>query len=288
MVNKNTPMNGNRIKEIRLSQHKTQKDLAKLLNVSEQAIAYYEKALREPPLKTWVKLAKYFGVSVSYLTGVSGEPTSNSNRLKAVRQDKGMSYQQVADAYNQEADRLSVFDHQEQHISAKTVQSIETGNYQPSQHEWQLLAWGLNVPQFYLAGQSNDKVGWQEWAKATGYSVEQLKSEVKRLVDTGRLDSNSDKQHQISYAVESLDGRVPTSTHGVINGVQDKLMDIKRYIGDAFIVSKYTPLSPGSEINYVKPGDSHIRSDMDEKAYNQLLNIIDNARYEIAKIRPNK
>ena len=47
--NKKEPMNHNRIKEVRLEKHKTQKDLAKLLNVSEQAISYYEKALREPP-----------------------------------------------------------------------------------------------------------------------------------------------------------------------------------------------------------------------------------------------
>lgn len=69
--NKKERMNNNRIKEIRLSQHKTQKDLAKLLGVSEQAIAYYEKALREPPLKTWIKLANFFHVSVSYLQGVT-------------------------------------------------------------------------------------------------------------------------------------------------------------------------------------------------------------------------
>lgn len=69
--NKKEPMNNNRIKEVRLAQHKTQRDLAQLLNVSEQAIAYYEKALREPPLRSWVKLANYLNVSVSYLQGIT-------------------------------------------------------------------------------------------------------------------------------------------------------------------------------------------------------------------------
>lgn len=64
-------MNNNRIKEVRLSQHKTQKDLANLLGVSEQAIAYYEKALREPPLASWVKMANYLDVSVPYLQGIN-------------------------------------------------------------------------------------------------------------------------------------------------------------------------------------------------------------------------
>lgn len=69
--NKKEPMNNNRIKEVRLAQHKTQKDLAKLLGVSEQAIAYYEKALREPPLASWIKMANYLNVSVPYLQGIN-------------------------------------------------------------------------------------------------------------------------------------------------------------------------------------------------------------------------
>lgn len=59
----------NRIKILRLVNNKTQKDLAKYLNVSEQAIAYYEQGKREPKLETWQALADYFNVSVPYLQG---------------------------------------------------------------------------------------------------------------------------------------------------------------------------------------------------------------------------
>lgn len=75
--NKKEPMNNNRIKEVRIAQHKTQKDLAKLLGVSEQAIAYYEKALREPPLSSWVKMANYLNVPTSYLQGISNVSDKN-------------------------------------------------------------------------------------------------------------------------------------------------------------------------------------------------------------------
>lgn len=64
-------VNNNRIKEVRLAKHKTQKDLANLLGVSEQTISYYEKALKEPSLVSWVKIAEYLGVPVSYLQGLS-------------------------------------------------------------------------------------------------------------------------------------------------------------------------------------------------------------------------
>lgn len=77
-------MNNNRIKKVRLAKHKTQKDLANLLGVSEQAIAYYEKALREPPLNSWVKLADYLEVPVSYLQGISN--INDKNAFKSYKQ----------------------------------------------------------------------------------------------------------------------------------------------------------------------------------------------------------
>lgn len=61
----------NRIKILRLVNNKTQKDLAKYLNVSEQAIAYYEQGKRNPKPENWQALADYFNVSVPYLRGAT-------------------------------------------------------------------------------------------------------------------------------------------------------------------------------------------------------------------------
>lgn len=279
----------NKIKECRKKKKLTLQQLSEELaknnfKISADALGKYEREEREPKLSTWEKLADYFNVSVSYITGVSDKTYKDTGRLQSIRKAKGLSYQQVADAYNKEADTFSVFDHVEKHITAQTIENIENGNYQPTKREWQLLSYALNVPQFYLAGHSNDKTGWQEWAEATGYSVEQLQNEVKRLIDTGRLESNSDKQHQIGYAVQSLDCQVPTTTSGVINGVQSQLNDALRYINDAFLVSKYTPVSPGSSMEVIKPGDTHIRKDMDRKAYEQMIDTINEARIKLSHI----
>lgn len=283
----------NRIRECRQNKKLTLKQLSEELakhdfNISADALGKYERGNREPKLETWMKLAEFFDVPISYITGASNEPNKDTGRLQNIREDKGMSYQQVADAYNQEADGFHAFDHKEKHISAETIQAIEAGKYQPSKHEWQLLAWGLNVPQFYLAGQSNDKVGWQEWAEATGHSVNQLQNEIKRLIDTGRLTSNSDIQHQISYAVASLEQDVPTSTSAVIKGVQSQLIEVRRYVNTAFLETKYTPLTPGSKLKVIKPGDIHVKKDMDEDVYNKLIDIINNARCEIANLHSKK
>jgi len=63
-------LNNNRIKELRIKQNKTQKDVADFLGITEQALSWYERAQREPKIKTWQKLADYFGVSIGYLQGV--------------------------------------------------------------------------------------------------------------------------------------------------------------------------------------------------------------------------
>ncbi|WP_461241116.1 helix-turn-helix transcriptional regulator [Paucilactobacillus sp. N302-9] len=59
----------NKIKELRKEQNKTQKDVALAIGMTEQAVANYETGKREPKLKTWRKLANFFGVQVGYLIG---------------------------------------------------------------------------------------------------------------------------------------------------------------------------------------------------------------------------
>lgn len=52
-------------KELRLSQT----EFGKLFNVATTTISQWEKGTREPDIKTLIKLAKYFNVSVDYLIG---------------------------------------------------------------------------------------------------------------------------------------------------------------------------------------------------------------------------
>ena len=76
MGNKEVLPNQNRIKQLRLEQHKTQKEVGEAVGLSDRAIAHYEKGIREPKLETWIKLADFFGVPVSYLQGLTISPYS--------------------------------------------------------------------------------------------------------------------------------------------------------------------------------------------------------------------
>ena len=64
---------GNNLLITRKKQHKTLKEVSAVTGISEMMLSRYERAKNEPKLKTWQKLADYFGVSVPYLQGISAE-----------------------------------------------------------------------------------------------------------------------------------------------------------------------------------------------------------------------
>lgn len=60
-----------RLKELRKEKGLTQIELAKLLNVSDRSVGFYETGERDPDTETLTKLANYFDVSIDYLLGRS-------------------------------------------------------------------------------------------------------------------------------------------------------------------------------------------------------------------------
>lgn len=56
-----------RIKDLREDNDITQREMAKLLNTTQQYYSRYEKGEIEIPLKHFIKIAKYFNVSLDYL-----------------------------------------------------------------------------------------------------------------------------------------------------------------------------------------------------------------------------
>lgn len=62
-------MFGNRITELRKASKMSQKDLSKILGVSDRSVGYYESEQRVPPQDILQKLADYFSTSVDYILG---------------------------------------------------------------------------------------------------------------------------------------------------------------------------------------------------------------------------
>ena len=64
-----------RIADLRIDRDKTQQEIADMLVCNRQVYARYERGIREIPVSMALKLAKYYGVSVDYLLGVTDDPT---------------------------------------------------------------------------------------------------------------------------------------------------------------------------------------------------------------------
>ncbi|MDE7181785.1 MAG: helix-turn-helix domain-containing protein [Clostridia bacterium] len=59
-----------RLKELRLEKELSQRGLAKLLNLSVQAISQWENESRTPNAEAVAVIAKFFGVTSDYLLGL--------------------------------------------------------------------------------------------------------------------------------------------------------------------------------------------------------------------------
>lgn len=113
----------NRIKQVRLEKRKTQKELAKAVGLSDRAIAHYENGIREPKLETWIKLAEYLNVPVSYLQGISNDLFGWIDWEKTT----GHSKREI----QQEINRLEANGviHKNEPLQQKVIKSIESLEY---------------------------------------------------------------------------------------------------------------------------------------------------------------
>lgn len=111
----------NRIKELRLNNNKTQKDLAKYLNVSKQAIVYYEQGKRNPKPENWQALADYFNVSVPYLRGATTYEVLDSA-------EKGI-YSHVTEAMDRAFNDYALSPLQRERILKAIAYSIDYGEF---------------------------------------------------------------------------------------------------------------------------------------------------------------
>ena len=71
-----------RIKDLREDNDKLQKDIAKLLGISQQYYSEYEKGNRTIPIFHLISLAKYYNTSIDYIVGLSDERHIKPNQKK--------------------------------------------------------------------------------------------------------------------------------------------------------------------------------------------------------------
>ena len=82
-------MSQNKLKDIREDKDLEQKEIAKILGISQQYYSRYELEQVELPIRHYKKLAKYYNVSIDYLAGIIEYPkplNDNSAKIKVLTQ----------------------------------------------------------------------------------------------------------------------------------------------------------------------------------------------------------
>ena len=62
-----------RLRDLREDNDKTQKDIAELLKTTQPQYARYETGERELPMHHFITLAKYYGVTLDYMAGLTND-----------------------------------------------------------------------------------------------------------------------------------------------------------------------------------------------------------------------
>lgn len=64
-----------RLRDVREDNDLKQREIAEILNTTQQVYSEYEKGIREIPLHKIIILAKYYNVSLDYLTDLTDKKT---------------------------------------------------------------------------------------------------------------------------------------------------------------------------------------------------------------------
>ena len=93
----------NRLKNLRLEKGLLQKDLAKILNISEISYTHYESEYYILPSKYLIDICNYFNVSIDYLFEFTNKISYNKfnekikkGRLKEFRKEKELTQEKLA------------------------------------------------------------------------------------------------------------------------------------------------------------------------------------------------
>ena len=145
----------NRLRELRRSHGLTLKDTVEkvkeqeALIITADALAKYERGDREPKLEILQKLADFFKVTVPYLQGFDEH---KSNRLKELRDKKGISQSQFVQAFNE-----LLISKKMKPITIPTYSRWENSLNSPTEKVWQQLADYFDVSVSYIKGEIDTK-----------------------------------------------------------------------------------------------------------------------------------
>ena len=114
-------MNFQKLIELREDFNLKQKDIAKLLNITQQTYLLWENGSKIIPLKHLNSLCNYYNVSMDYMLGLSNKNSFNNGkynidkkiigmRLKEFRKEKNITQEELASTLNTTHSTISAYE----------------------------------------------------------------------------------------------------------------------------------------------------------------------------------
>lgn len=136
-----------RIRALREKKNLTQREAAEGIGTTLQTYQRYEQGTRVPQLDQLIRLCDFYGTSLDYIIGRVNRDDEDINavyfrtRLKRLRQEKGLSPQELADAVE---------------CDVATIHMYENGEKVPMIRRTVKLARALDTTAEYLVGAADD------------------------------------------------------------------------------------------------------------------------------------
>lgn len=182
-------MFGSVLRQLREERHLTQRELGKVLGISESTVGMYERGKREPDLETLKDIADFFDVDADYLTGRSSYrraalrkgdgPLKLAEIISRFCRDNKLSPQQFADRCGLEAELVSIFEKGRNPLSGRPVA--------PSKDTIKKLCAGMGISVHDLFS----IMDVQDWIES-GFDVEQDPADRELLDILDELRSRED------------------------------------------------------------------------------------------------
>lgn len=74
-----------RLKDLREDNELKEKDIAKLLGTTQQQISKYENGTQKMSILHYIKLAKFYNVSIDYIAGITDTPRTLDGSVYSVK-----------------------------------------------------------------------------------------------------------------------------------------------------------------------------------------------------------
>lgn len=211
----------NRIRQLRKEKGLTLKELSHQLKkegtpLSASSLIKYERGERNPKLETWIKIANFFNVPVSYLQGKQVE-----NHLKEVLDKKNMDLEELS----------SLIKKAGYSISPEELKEYENGSVIPQFDTWYLISNILGVSFNYLVGISVNK---KELQPALAPFIKLSKNDNSIMLDIP--ESQDDLKSRIKDIRKSLPEDVEFGFkrfNDVWEDIDDMAFKVPSYLKDA-------------------------------------------------------